>query len=89
MNGDYIKPSDVAKRLGVTRGAVYKWIREGKLKAVRFGENAVRIPRAELEAFERRSAGVDKPGMSDLQSTEESLNPSLAAGLTANLAGVQ
>ncbi len=56
MNGDYIKPSEIAKRLGVTRGAVYKWIREGKLKAVRFGDNAVRVPRAELEAFERRAA---------------------------------
>lgn len=56
MNGDYIKPSDIAKRLGVTRGAVYKWIREGKLKAVRFGDNAVRVPRAELEEFERRAA---------------------------------
>lgn len=53
MDDEYIKPSDVAKRLGVTRGAVYKWIREGKLRAVRFGTRAVRIPRTALEEFER------------------------------------
>lgn len=57
---EYIKPSDFAKRLGVTRGAVYKWIREGKLKAVRFGV-AVRIPRAEAEAFERNAPEAYNP----------------------------
>ena len=62
MNGDYLKPSEIAKRLGVTRGAVYKWIREGKLKAVRFGDNAVRVPRAELEEFERRAAAAGERG---------------------------
>lgn len=77
-NGDYIKPSDVAKRLGVTRGAVYKWIREGKLKAVKFGENAVRIPRAELEAFERRAAG--QTGYNEPEEIHGSaLSPALAA----------
>lgn len=54
--GDYLKPRDVARQLGVTRGAVYKWIREGKLKAVRFGPNAVRIPRAAFDEFVRRAA---------------------------------
>jgi excisionase family DNA binding protein len=56
---EYIRPSAVAKRLGVTRGAVYKWIREGKLKSVRFGENAVRIKRSDLEEFERRASNPD------------------------------
>lgn len=56
---EYIKPKDAAKRLGVSRAAIYKWITEGKLKAVRFGANAVRIHRSELEAFERR-AGLDQ-----------------------------
>lgn len=50
----YIKPSDAAKRLGVTRQAIYKWINEGRLEGVRFGiRGAVRIPAASLERFER------------------------------------
>ena len=49
----YIKPSAAAKRLDVSRQAIYKWIREGKLDVVKFGENAVRIPMESLEAFER------------------------------------
>lgn len=51
---EYLKPGDIARRLGVTRGAIYKWIREGKLRAVRFGD-AVRVRRSELEAFERKA----------------------------------
>lgn len=66
-NEEYVKPSDIAKRLGVTRGAVYKWIREGKLEAVRFGENAVRVPRSSLEAFERQAREItqknETPGL--------------------------
>lgn len=52
---EYVKPTDVAKRLKVSRGAVYKWIREGKLRAVKFGDRAVRIPRSSIEAFERQA----------------------------------
>jgi excisionase family DNA binding protein len=52
---EYVKPTDVARRLKVSRGAVYKWIREGKLRAVKFGDRAVRIPRSSIEAFEQRA----------------------------------
>jgi len=63
MQEEYLKPGDVAKRLGVSRQAVYKWIKEGRLKAVRFGiGKAVRIPRAALEEFERNAAGRDGQG---------------------------
>lgn len=55
MTEEYIKPSEIAKRFGVTRGAVYKWIREGRLPSVRFGENAVRVPRSAVEEFERQA----------------------------------
>jgi excisionase family DNA binding protein len=60
---EYIRPSAVAKRFGVTRGAVYKWIREGKLKSVRFGDNAVRIKRSDLEEFERRASSGQSDGI--------------------------
>lgn len=79
---EYIKPSAVARRLGVTRGAVYKWIREGKLKAVRFGANAVRIRRADLEEFERQAdSGQAGYNQNDI------LSPSHAAELTLSAAG--
>ena len=69
---EYIRPVDVAKRLGVSRQAIYKWIREGRLKAVRFGsERGVRIPRSALEEFERLAAKEYNP------------NESRASGLVA------
>ena len=47
---------DVATQmLKVTPGAVYKWIREGKLRAVKFGDRTVRIPQSSIEAFERQA----------------------------------
>lgn len=58
MNNEelYIKPDVAAKRLNVTRQAIYKWIREGRLQGVRFGEvRGVRIPRAALEEFEQKA----------------------------------
>lgn len=77
MTGEeYIKPSDVAKRLGVTRGAVYKWIREGKLRAVRFGDNAVRVPRSALEEFERKAAEAETQ-----YNPEDTRSPGLAPAL--------
>ena len=52
----YIKPTDAAKRLGVTRQAIYKWITEGRLEGVRFGiRGALRIPADSLERFEREA----------------------------------
>jgi excisionase family DNA binding protein len=69
---EYLKPRDIAKKLGVTRGAVYKWIREGKLKSVRFGPNAVRIRREDLEEFERRAA-LDRGGT--IEESSKKLTP--------------
>ena len=78
MQGEYLKPSDVAKRLGVSRQAVYKWIKEGRLKAVRFGiGKAVRIPRAALEEFERDAAG--RGGHEEYTDTEINILSPVAA----------
>jgi len=43
---------EVAKRYSVTRAAVYNWINEGKLKAVRVG-TLTRIPESEAMSFIR------------------------------------
>lgn len=61
MKDEYIKPSVAAKRLGIARSTIYKWISEGRIGSVEFPGGTVRIPRADLEAFERefkrRAAG--------------------------------
>ncbi len=52
MDREFFTPAEVAARLKVTRQAVYKWIEQGKLEAVRI-ERAVRIPRDSLEKLIR------------------------------------
>ncbi len=46
----YLTPAEIARELGVSNQAVYKWVSEGKLEAFRFGR-AVRVPRSSLAAF--------------------------------------
>jgi len=48
----YYKVAEVAKKFNVTSQAVYKWISEGKLKAVQIGES-MRVRSDDLEAFEK------------------------------------
>ena len=46
----YHTPEQVAEMLQVTRHAVYRWVKEGKLEAVRV-ERAIRIPDEALNRF--------------------------------------
>lgn len=48
---EYLKPRDAAKLAGVARGTVHRWTREGTVPSIRLSPKAVRIPRAEFEAF--------------------------------------
>lgn len=50
MEEEYLTVREVADRLRVTRQAVYNWITEGQLKAVRVGRG-VRIPVSSIAAF--------------------------------------
>lgn len=50
MDETYLTVREVAERLRVTRQAVYNWITEGRLKAVRAGKT-LRIPASALAAF--------------------------------------
>jgi transcriptional regulator with XRE-family HTH domain len=43
-------PQDIAKRLGVTRGTVYRWVEEG-LKPIRHDTNPLLIFGKDLKAF--------------------------------------
>jgi excisionase family DNA binding protein len=47
---EYYTPEEIAARFKVTRQAVHKWIKDGKLQAVRLN-TAVRIPKSALERF--------------------------------------
>ena len=52
MTDQYYKVTEVAQMYKVTRQAVYKWINDGRLRAVRVG-STTRIKRSDLEQFER------------------------------------
>ena len=52
---EYIKPTDIAKLLKVSRFTIYKWIREGRLQGVRFGGDVLRVPRSSFDAFMRNA----------------------------------
>jgi excisionase family DNA binding protein len=48
----FLTPSEVAGIARVHRLTVYRWISEGKLRAVRLGETGqLRVPRRELDRF--------------------------------------
>lgn len=44
MEDAYLTVDEVAKRLRVTKQAVYNWIADGRLRAVRVAGKAIRIP---------------------------------------------
>ena len=46
----FIKPRDIAKLLKLNIVTIYEYIREGKLRAVKFGRN-YRIEEKDLEEF--------------------------------------
>jgi excisionase family DNA binding protein len=53
MNTDkikFIKPRDIAKLLKLNTVTIYEYIREGRLRAVKFGRN-YRIEEKDLEKF--------------------------------------
>jgi excisionase family DNA binding protein len=41
--------NEIAKELRVSKQTVYKWVKQGKIKAVKI-DKAIRIPESELEA---------------------------------------
>jgi len=53
---EYLKPQEIAEVLKVHPATVRRWIRAGRLKAIRPGTRNYRVARADFEAFikERR-----------------------------------
>lgn len=62
MEEKYLRPRDVAATLGVSRQAIYKWIRESRLTSVKFGR-AVRIPRTALADFIKQEGKAMRAGI--------------------------
>ncbi len=62
----FYTPEELASMLKVTRQAVYNWIRQGHMEAVRIGRT-VRIPAQEVERLlrEGRSARPIDQGQSE------------------------
>lgn len=52
MEDEYLTVAEVSKRLRVTRQAIYNWIAEGRLRAVKVGRG-IRIPVSSLVEFLR------------------------------------
>jgi excisionase family DNA binding protein len=50
MQKEYFSTAEVAKILGISTVAVWKKIKEGKLKANRFGRNLM-IPKSEMDTL--------------------------------------
>lgn len=53
---EYITMKEAAAALKLNIATLYRWRNAGKIKVVRFGRNAVRIERGELDRFIQASA---------------------------------
>ena len=60
MNAELYKVRDVAALLNIGRTTLYEYVREGKVRVVRFGR-AIRIGRDELERIKREGVTRPKP----------------------------
>ena len=47
----YLSVNQVADELGVCPKTVYRYIKDGKIKAVRLSERCIRVPPESIEAF--------------------------------------
>lgn len=82
MEEEFLTVSEVAKRLRVTRQAVYKWLEDGDLKGYKFGR-IVRIPQRDFDRFvadseiqpDQQKTGADSAGS---ETEEERFTPALA-----------
>jgi excisionase family DNA binding protein len=53
---DYVSVEDAAKRLGISKTRIYKYVNEGRLQAVK-ASHTIMIPLEELERYKRNITG--------------------------------
>lgn len=51
VENNYYRPQEVADKLNVAIGTVWRWIREGKLEAIKLGPSTYRISPEAFTAF--------------------------------------
>jgi excisionase family DNA binding protein len=49
MKDKFVRPSEVARQLGVSRSTIYRWFWEGKLKGIKFSDKNIRISNNSVE----------------------------------------
>ena len=59
MTNMYLKPKEVAKELRVTKITVLKWIKSGKLHAIKLSENNFRIRKEDVDTFVKNMMDKD------------------------------
>jgi excisionase family DNA binding protein len=66
FDGDLLKPSEVARRLGVSRSWLYSAAKEGRIPSVRLGgpDGPLRFVAGDLEAWLDRARRAWLPGES-------------------------
>jgi excisionase family DNA binding protein len=59
---DLLTPSEFRKHVtGLPRAAMYRMLKEGRIKAIRLGQRDYRIPKQEIEDFVIRELGEQVP----------------------------
>lgn len=48
---EWLRPKEVAKNLGFSVITIYKWIKEGKIKAKKINKRVILISKQSLEEF--------------------------------------
>jgi len=59
MASTYLTVAEAARRLDVSRTTVWRWIRQGRLRAYRVGQRTIRIRNEDLEA---QLTPIEQPG---------------------------
>jgi excisionase family DNA binding protein len=55
VDENFLTLKDVAERLGVSKVTLWRWIKDGKLSAIKLSQRTVYVRKDELERFIRAS----------------------------------
>lgn len=52
---DLFRPDEVVAYLGISRASFYRWVKEGKIRAVKIGGKLIRITRYEVIRIKKQA----------------------------------
>jgi excisionase family DNA binding protein len=73
VEGRYLTVAEVAAELHMTHDGVYKLVARGKLPAVRRSERGMRVPQADLRAYQRQLAERTRTVSIELTTTPQAV----------------